>query len=141
MLHQHKAVSVDAGSSIQPTSSGIFSVNSSFIQPGTTLPPTSGSIFQSAGNPTQSGVFGQTKASAVNSASVFGNTNNSTGQSRDLFGVSSAGQATAFGMNLIGLPSATPSGRIFSSESKPQKESSTVSESRDSLVSIFKSTW
>lgn len=138
MLHQHKAVSVDAGSSIQPTSSGIFSVNSSFIQPGTTLSPTSGSIFQSAGNPTQSGVFGQTKASA---ASVFGNTNNSTGQSRDLFGVSSAGQATAFGMNLIGLPSATPSGRIFSSESKPQKESSTVSESRDSLVSIFKSTW
>lgn len=138
MLHQHKAVSVDAGSSIQPTSSGIFSVNSSFIQPGTTLSPTSGSIFQSAGNPTRSGVFGQTKASAT---SVFGNTNNSTGQSGDLFGVSSAGQATAFGMNLIGLPSATPSGRIFSSESKPQKESSTVSESSDSLVSIFKSTW
>ena len=125
---------MDAGSSVQQTSTGMFSGSGSFSSQSGAGPSVQSSGLFGAGNPTNQSshnIFGQTSVSSAN----LGGSNKSTdqnvqfNQSGGLFGVSFSGQAPAAGSNLFGAIPTTASTGIFGTESKPKKNDSTVSDS------------
>ena len=134
---------MDAGSSVQQRSTGMFSGSGSFSSQSGTGPLVQSSGLFGAGNPTnQSGhnMFGQTSVSSANVGSLFGSSNKSTdqnvqlNQSGGLFGVSLSGQAPTAGGKFGSVATTMPSG-IFGTASKPQKDDSTVSNSLNMAAS------
>lgn len=135
---------MDAGSSVQQTSTGMLSGSGSFSSQSGTGPLGQSSGLFGAGNPTnQSGhnIFGQTSLSSANLGSLFGSSDKSTdqnvqlNQSGGLFGVGLLGQAPTTGSKFGSVPTATSSG-VFGTASKPQKDDSSVSNCLNMAASL-----